>query len=34
VIATQAQAGWDAFKKDVDDGFDKLEKDVNDALGK
>ena len=33
-IGSQAQAGWDAFKKDVDDELDKLEKAVNDALHK
>jgi chromosome segregation ATPase len=28
----QAEAGWENFKKDVDDSFDKLEKDIDDAL--
>lgn len=33
-VGSQAQAGWDAFKKDVDDELDKLEKGVHDALHK
>jgi hypothetical protein len=31
-VGTQAEAGWDNFKKDVEDNFDKLEKDIDDAL--
>lgn len=31
-VGAQAEAGWDNFKKDVDDGFEKLEKDIDDAL--
>lgn len=30
--SARARTDWDAFKKDVNDGFDKLESDVDDAL--
>lgn len=31
-IKDHASADWDAFTKDVDNGFDGIEKDLNDAL--